>query len=230
MTRARKILLSIGLVLGLLGGAVLVLPPLLFSDGVDYSQAVSIQSAPEFQDAVLLEKAWALPVAQLYKPGVDYQTNGSFCGPASVVNVLRSLGTPAEQATVLDGTGTKTTMGMVAGGLTLDQLGEITRKKVGKKVTVHHDLDLAGFRAQLARANDPSVRMILNFHRGPIFGQGGGHHSPIAGYLPDEDLAFVLDVNDKFKPWLVKPERLYEAMNTIDKGAGARRGLIVIEP
>lgn len=229
MTVVSKVLVSVGVLALLLGGAVFVVPPLLFSDGVDYSKSVSIKTAAEYQDAVTLERAWSLPVAQLYKPGLVFQTNGSFCGPASVVNVLRSLGTKSDQETVLEGTDTPTTMGMVWGGLTLDQLAEITRKKIGKKVTVLHDLDLAGFRTQLQRSNDPSVRLILNFHRGPIFGAGGGHHSPVAGYLAAEDLAFVLDVNEKFKPWLVKSERLYEAMNTLDKGAGLKRGLLVIE-
>ncbi len=222
-------MVAVGVVALLLGGAVLVVPPLLFSDGVDYSKAVSIKSASEFQDPTLLARAWALPVAQLYKPGVDFQTNGSFCGPASVVNVLRSLGTKADQATILEGTDTQTSMGLIMGGLALDQLAEIARKKTGKKVTAMHDLDLAGFRAQLQRANDPSVRLIINFHRGPIFAQGGGHHSPIAGYLAAEDLVLVLDVNEKYKPWLVKSERLFEAMNTTDKGAGKKRGLLVIE-
>ena len=230
MTLPRKVLLAVAVLALLLGGAVVILPPLLFSDGVDYSKAVSIKTAPEYQDAALLAKAWALPVAQLYKPGLDFQSNGSFCGPTSVVNVLRSLGTKAEQATVLEGTGTETYFGMLFGGVTLDQLGAIAGKKLGKKVTVLHDLDLAGFRAQLARANDPATRLILNFYRGPLFGTGGGHHSPIAGYLAAEDLVLVLDVNAKYQPWLVKSERLYEAMNTVDKGAGKKRGLIVIEP
>ena len=44
-----------------------------------------------------------------------------------------------------------------------------------------------------------------------------------------EDLAFLLDVNKDYQPWLVKTERLYEAMNTVDKGAGKKRGLLVLE-
>ena len=31
---------------------------------------------------------------------------------------------------------------------------------------------------------------------------GGGHHSPIGGYLEKEDLVFVLDVYDPYKPFL----------------------------
>lgn len=230
MTRARKAVLAVGVLGALLTAAFFVVPQLLFSDGVDHSKAVSIKGASGYQDAALLEKAWALPVAQLYRGGVDYQHNGSFCGPASVVNVLRSLGVPADQATVLEGTGITTVGGAVVGGLTLDQLAELARKKLpGKKVTAFHDLDLDGFRAQLRRTNGPGVRAIINFHRGPLFGQGGGHHSPIAGYLAEEDLALVLDVNETFKPWLVKSARLYEAMNTLDKSAGLKRGLIVVE-
>lgn len=227
--RVRKALIVLGVVAALAGGAVFILPPLLFGDGVDYSHVASIQNDRAYQDAALLEKAWALPVAQTYRAGLDFQHNGSFCGPASVVNVLRSLGTAADQNTVLEGTGTKTTGGLVMGGLTLDQLADIARTKTQKPVTAFHDLTLEQFRAQLKRANDPNVRLILNFHRGPLFGAGGGHHSPIAGYLEAEDLAFVLDVNAKFQPWLVKPERLYEAMATVDKGAQKKRGLLVIE-
>jgi hypothetical protein len=70
---------------------------------------------------------------------------------------------------------------------------------------------------------------VVNFTRGPLFGAGGGHHSPIAGYLVDEDLVLVLDVNEKYGPWLVKSARLYEAMNTLDTGAHKKRGLLLIE-
>jgi Phytochelatin synthase len=100
---------------------------------------------------------------------------------------------------------------------------------VGWKVTVLRDLDLAAFRGHLRLANDTSRRYVVNFTRGPLFGVGGGHHSPIAGYLVNEDLVFVLDVNEKYGPWLVKSQRPFEAVNTLDPTAQKKRGLLLIE-
>jgi hypothetical protein len=76
-------------------------------------------------------------------------------------------------------------------------------RATGSNVTVLRDLDLAAFREHLRRANDPSRRYVVNFDRGVLFGTGAGHHSPIAGYLVDEDLVLVLDVNERYGPWLV---------------------------
>ena len=91
------------------------------------------------------------------------------------------------------------------------------------------DLDLAAFREQLTHVNDPARRYVVNFSRVPLFGTGGGHHSPIAAYLREQDLVLVLDVNQKYGPWLVKSDRLYEAMNTVDGAAQKKRGLLLIE-
>src|SRR5262245_41493356 len=49
-----------------------------------------IQEAAAYQDAKLLEKAWALPVAATYKGTLAYQSNGSTCGPTSLSDVERS--------------------------------------------------------------------------------------------------------------------------------------------
>ena len=120
-------------------------------------------------------------------------------------------------------------MGYLPQGLTLDQLATIAREKLRRKVTVLRDLDLAAFREHLTHVNDPARRYVVNFSRAPLFETGGGHHSPIAAYLRDEDLVLVLDVNKKYGPWLVKPDRLYEAMNTLDATAQKKRGLLLIE-
>ena len=230
MSFAKKSLVAVAALVVVLGGAVVVVPPLLFSDGVDCSHAATIKKTHDYQDAALLSRAWALPVAQIYQhDGVDYQGNGSFCGPTSAVNVLRSLGTAADQKSILDGTDEHPHFGIIFGGITLDHLADVVRKKSGKKVSVLRDLTLEQFRAEMARANDPALRYIVNFHRGPLFATGGGHHSPIGGYLAAEDLVLVVDVNAKYHPWLVPTARLYEAVDTVDKSTGKKRGLLRIE-
>ncbi len=229
MTRRKKLLLAFAAVVLLLAGAAAVLPQLLFGDGVDYSRVASIKAKREYQDPALLQRAWALPVAQLYRPGLDFQGNGSFCGPTSVVNLMRSLGLKGDQQTVLNDAGIPTTLGRLPGGVTLDQLSGLATKRLGKRVTLLRDLSLAAFRQEMQRANDPALRYIINFHRGPVFGQGGGHHSPVAGYLTQEDLVFVLDVNASYQPWLVDTARLYEAVDTVDPSSGKKRGLLRVE-
>lgn len=229
LTRFRKVLLALFLTLSGLGGAAVVVPPLLWGDGVDYSRVTSIKTTREYQDGALLAKAWALPVAATYRAGFEFQHNPSFCGPTSVVDVMRSLELGGDQGTVLEGTGISAFLGILPGGIVLDKLASVARARLKRDVTVVRDIDLATFREHMRRANDPSRRYVVNFTRGPLFGAGGGHHSPIGGYLADEDLVFVLDVNEKYGPWLVRPERLYEAMNTVDPLSHRKRGLLVIE-
>jgi hypothetical protein len=158
VTRVHKLFLSIGLAALLAGGSGAVLPSLLWGDRADYSQVVSIKDAREYLDPVLLNKAWALPVAALYHSNIDFQRNVSVCGPASIVNVLRSLHQPGDQATILDGTGISNVMGYLPGGVTLDELAKIADQKVSRKVIVLRDLDLADFRGHLCLANDTSRR------------------------------------------------------------------------
>lgn len=187
----------------------------------------SIKNEPSYQDPRLLEKAWHLPVAATFQRRLFFQPNGSVCGPTSVANVQRSLGSESASVdSVLEGTGQCWT-GICWMGLSLDELAQVTRSATGRKVTVLRNLTLAQFRDELRHTNDVNRRYIVNFQRAPLFAQGGGHHSPIAGYLPDEDLVFVLDVNETFQPWLVKSERLFRAVDTAD--GGQKRGLLRIE-
>lgn len=230
MTRARKFgvgcLGVIALVLGIgAGGLFYVSRP-----DPRFVHAASIEHAATYQDPALLERAWALPVAQLYRAHFDSQGNGSFCGPTSMVDVLRSTGGDADQAHVLDGSDIRAIFGILPGGITIDELAALARVRLpNRTVTVHRDLDLDGLRALARRANDPTVRLIANFHRGPLFARGGGHHSPIGGYLEAEDLVFVLDVNHDYQPWLAPTSRLLEAISVVDTATGRTRGVVSIE-
>jgi hypothetical protein len=229
MIRTRKIVLWTAIVALFLGGSTAILPSFLSGSHADYASVVSIKENSDYQDPALLKKAWALPVAATYRADIDFQRNASVCGPTSLVNVLHSLKMPGNQESILQGTNFTTVLGYLPQGLTLDQLADIARQKLHRKVTVLRDLDLTAFREHLSHVNDPARRYIINFSRGPLFGTGGGHHSPIIGYLSQEDLVLVLDVNQKYGPWLVKPERLYESMSTVDTTAQKRRGLLLIE-
>ena len=187
---------------------------------------VSIRSAPAFQDAALLARAWALPVAKTFPHPLISQPNPSACGPTSGANVLRSEGTTASSDDVA-AHGKGCVAGLCFGGLTLTQLADALRGAAPEaKVVELHPATLEEFREELRHANDPDRRLIINFTRKPLFGAGGGHHSPLGGYLEAEDLVFVLDVNEHYGPWLVSSTRLFEAMDTVDPSSGQKRGLL----
>jgi hypothetical protein len=42
-------------------------------------------------------------------------------------------------------------------------------------------------------------------------------------------MVFVLDVNERYKPWLIERERLFSALDTIDSDGDKKRGLLLIE-
>ncbi|MBZ9655272.1 phytochelatin synthase family protein [Phyllobacterium lublinensis] len=175
----------------------------------------------------LIALAWRLPAAATYKQQVSWQSNGSRCGPASLANAFRSLGEEeTSEAAILDGTG-KCWTGYCIMGLTLDELAEVALQHTEREVSVLRNLTSEEFQEHLRHANDPNRRYIVNFSRKLIFGAGAGHHSPIGGYLENEDKVFILDVNENYRPWLVERERLFQAMDTFD--GGQKRGLLMIE-
>jgi hypothetical protein len=185
-----------------------------------------IQKTAAYQDPKLLAKAWELPVARSYKASLAYQRNGSTCGPTSLSDAERSFGLASDERSILEGTG-KCWSGMCWGGLSLDELAAIARRNTKHQVTVLRGLSYDDFRALLPRFNEPERRYIANFQRGMLMGKGTGHFSPIGGYLAEQDLVFVLDVNAKWKPWLVQPKRLFDAIDT--KSSDGKRGLLLLE-
>jgi hypothetical protein len=180
------------------------------------------------RDPELMQRAFEQPVAKTYGPSLHWQSNGSVCGPASLVNVFRSLDQPVEsEKAVLAGSG-KCWSGICFMGLTLDELAEVARLRTSREVTVLRDLTPEAFRDHLRHVADPLRRYVVNFDRKAIFEAGGGHHSPLGAYLEDRDLVLVLDVNEDFKPWLVERERLFRAIDTVDSFSKRKRGLVLV--
>lgn len=195
-----------------------------------YASVTSIATRPDFHDPALLARAWALPVAAAYRRRpYEYQSNPSFCGPATVANLLRSLGVDFSQADMLRGTAFQPWFGVLVNGLTLEELADLLRRRLDRQVHVVRDLSLPAFREAMKSSNNPEKRLIVNFHRGPLFGRGAGHFSPILGYLADADLVFVGDVNGDYRPFLVSSERLWRAVATMDGTSGKPRGLLIID-
>ncbi|HTW35811.1 MAG TPA: phytochelatin synthase family protein [Rhizomicrobium sp.] len=194
-----------------------------------YAHVTSIERSASFRDAALIAEAERTPVARSYLARTfEYQHNPSVCGPTSAADVLHSMGRRDSQTDVMSQAGVTSFFGYVIPGLTLDQEANVLRKTTGDSVTLLRDLDLAAFRGFLARANDPRLRFVINFHRGPMFGRGHGHFSPILAYLANRDLVLVGDVNHDYGIYLVSAGRLFAAMNTIDDVTGKKRGLLMV--
>jgi hypothetical protein len=169
-----------------------------------------VRSNPRYQHPDLLAKALALPVAKLYLP-LWSQSFTSICGPTSVANVLRSMSVATRKNPFRP-------FGLRP--MSLDQLvsesGEVM--PAGWQARAVRPRTLEDLRAELRASNDESRRYVSNFDRRSLFGAGGGHHSPLGGFLEDEDLVLVLDVNARFGPWLVEPNRLLAAMTNPSRG------------
>lgn len=202
----------------LAGAAYVIRPPSVSQEAIQSS----VTRSPE-----LMRNVWQLPVAAAFGQDINWQTNPSLCGPASLANLFRSIGEEeTSEDSALDGTGLCWT-GYCIMGLTLDELAGVARAHTERQVTVLRDLNSDQFLEHMKRSNDPSRRYVINFSRKPIFGAGAGHHSPVGGYLEAEDMVLVLDVNEAFKPWLIERERLFQAVDTMD--GDKKRGLLLIE-
>ena len=225
----RRILLCLGAAFVLAAVVVSIrIAPLLLEPNA-YAGVTSIEREATYRDPALMDQAWRLGVAARYAQiPYEYQHNQSFCGPTSVADVLHSLGDPTPQDGMLAGTPYRTWLGFLPGGLTLDEVADVLRRRTGRRVEVLRDLSLDQFRGEMRAVNDAHFRVIANFHRGPLFGRGHGHFSPLLGYLATRDLVLVGDVNAAYRPFLVSTERLWRATDTIDDATGRKRGLVVL--
>ena len=174
------------------------------------------------------------------------QKTQSYCGVASIVMVLNSLGVAAPavpefepyrtftQDNVLDeATDTVLPRATLAEiGMTLDQIGGILKQK-GVKAIVHHaaDSSIDDFRTSAREAlGKKGSFVIVNYLRKAMGQEKGGHISPLAAYDVESDRFLILDVaRYKYPPVWVTTADLFAAMKTTDSdNENKTRGFVLV--
>jgi hypothetical protein len=175
------------------------------------------------------EAAQREPAIRAYLDGFRTQEHWSSCGPASLRNVLGSLGRPVARERDLFDDDTGGWLRMWLTGMTLDEVAALAKEADIGRIRVWRDFSESQFRDLLASLDSPERRLIANFDRAPLHGVSLGHFSPIAGYDPTSNRVVLLDVTPGFGIQLVPVSQLYAAINTTDPVTGRARGLIVID-
>ena len=168
----------------------------------------------------------------------------TYCGIASSVSVLNSLGVDApddpqiypynmftQENLFTDAVlHRRRPLEVEKGGNTLEQLASILDVFADVEVCFVDALDVDRCRAALIDIlESPTQRVIVDFDRKVLGQPGGGHFSPLAAYHTDEDRFLLMDVaRYKLPPCWVKAAVLHEAMTGTDSVSGKSRGFLRI--
>ena len=216
--------------------------PHLFAQTLPLPEQLTSLNSPIGQSLLQASEAQAdfVPLISQYVT----QENQAFCGIASTVMVLNSIGIPAPNAPewnrdyfTQDNVFTAQTEAIITRqkiarqGLTLAELAGILAS-YPVQVERHHgsDVSLNQFR-ELIAANmaEADNFIVVNYLRRSIGQERGGHISPLAAYNADTDQVLILDVSRyKYPPVWVEVETLWNAINTVDSVSGLTRGVVVV--
>jgi hypothetical protein len=180
------------------------------------------------------------------QPYVETQQNLAFCGPASIVAVMNSLGTPRPAENRLypytfytqdnifnaDTQKVKSFVMVSVRGMTLAEIaGFFTALGVTATPVYADSLNEDQLRTLLkATLAEPNARIVVNYNRKTLAQEGAGHQSPLAAYDEASDSVLLLDVAKfKYPPTWVKVADLLASMQTVDSDSGRSRGLVVVK-
>ncbi len=174
------------------------------------------------------------------------QKNQAYCGVASIVMVLNSLGVPAPESARYEPYRVFTqdnffsnpdTVKVISPdvvsrqGMTVQELGKLL-ESYQVKAQVYHasNTSLEEFRKlatdNLGRSDN---FIIINYLRRAIGQKRGGHISPLAAYNKETDRFLILDVSRyKYPPIWVKTVDVWKAMNTTDPTSKKTRGFVLV--
>lgn len=169
----------------------------------------------------------------------------TYCGIASSVTVLNSLGVEAPEDPQIypykmftqDNLFTDAVLHhrrpveVEKHGNTLEQLGAI----IGTFPVVVDTYFAADLNAKSTRdllvdtLRDPKRRVIIDFNRKVLHQKGSGHFSPLGAYHEGEDRFLIMDVaRYKLPPSWATGDMLYDALAGEDPDSGKSRGVLVV--
>lgn len=174
------------------------------------------------------------------------QINQAYCGVASMVMVLNSIGIPAPkspqyephrvftQENFFNNRATQQVLSpdvVARQGMTLAELGRLLSSySVNAQVYHSADTTLDEFRRLVVENLKQSENFVLvNYLRSEIEQKQGGHISPVAAYNEESDRFLILDVaRYKYPPVWVEAEDLWQAMATRDSTSSKTRGFVLV--
>lgn len=174
------------------------------------------------------------------------QINQAYCGVASMVMVLNSIGIPAPespqyepyhvftQENFFDNQAAQQVLSpdvVSRQGMTLEELGGLLGSySVNAQVYHSADTTLDEFRRRVVENLDqPGNFVLVNYLRSEIGQEQGGHISPVAAYNEESDRFLVLDVaRYKYPPVWVEAADLWQSMATTDSTSGQSRGFVLV--
>jgi hypothetical protein len=189
-----------------------------------------------------LQRADYAPLAETFLT----QANLAYCGVASSVMALNSLGVPAPavsgygsnrfwtQDNLFSAEASRAVLDpavVARRGMTLQQLRDLLASTGARARAIHAStLDLPAFRRLVeASLANPDDRLLVNYLRRSVGQEGGGHISPLAAYHAASDRVLLLDVARYRYPsvWL-SLATLWQAMRSTDPDSGRSRGLVLV--
>lgn len=227
------LIVGIGIVRGSTIAQTLPLPPDLIAFNAPEGEALLLSSQAK-------QDYWNLSMQFVT------QINQAYCGVASMVMVLNSIGIPAPevpqyapyhlftQEHFFDNPATERVISadvVARQGITLSELGRLLQSySVNAEVYHGGDTTLETFRKlAVDNLNQPGNFVLVNYLRSEIGQERGGHISPLAAYDEESDRFLILDVaRYKYPPVWVKTADLWRAMATVDSTSGKTRGFVLI--
>jgi len=161
------------------------------------------------------------------------QILASYCGVASSVSVLNSLGIETDQYKFFNDEASqiRPQLKVMFGGMTLNDLAGLLTAH-GVQVLVHHasQFSLNDFRSMVeSNLKTEHDYLIVNYQRA-VLGQGKvGHISPLSAYDRVSDSVLIMDAAaHKYPLTWVPIKMLYAGMKTIDNSSGEMRGFVEV--